>query len=54
MPPAGAIMTAAGDDDLGSASKAGREGGILQVDAVCHPAALACAALTVPGLGSEP
>jgi hypothetical protein len=41
MPPAGAIMTAAEDDDnLGNARTPGpgKGGGrILEVDAVCHP-----------------
>jgi hypothetical protein len=52
MPPAGAIMTAAEDDNLGNASKAGagREGeGYLK--STRFATALVCAALTLPGLG---
>jgi len=55
MPPAGAIMTAAEDDNLGNASKAGagREGeGYLK--STRFATALACAALTLPGLGVVP
>jgi hypothetical protein len=56
MPPAGAIMTAAEDDNLGNASKAslGGEGegeGEGYLKSTRFATALVCAALTLPGLG---
>ena len=56
MPPAGAIMTAAEDDNLGNASKAGLGGegegeGEGYLKSTRFATALVCAALTLPGLG---